>query len=225
MKSATKDRYSLFLLLSLLGFALLSPFLEDYRFGRFILAFSMYVMLVTATLQIHENRRFRLLAAILAVPSTLVSLAGLIHPDHKLLLANFVLLMIFFGIVSVALFAYLGQPGPVTNGRLYASASLYLMLGTFWFTLYTLTEEFHPGSFVQSGAAVSTVVQHSGLLYFSLITLTTVGYGDIIPVSPLARMFAAIEALTGVLYIAITLARLVASYQRTEMEQNEHSMK
>jgi voltage-gated potassium channel len=58
------------------------------------------------------------------------------------------------------------------------------------------------------------------LLYFSLVTLTTLGYGDLLPVTPFARIVAALEAVTGVLYIAITVARLVAAYQRTENERS-----
>lgn len=127
--------------------------------------------------------------------------------------------MAFLGFSSVALFTYLGQPGAITSGRVYASVSLYLMLATFWFALYNVIEAINPGSFVQTGAVTLTKVPRSGFLYFSLITLTTVGYGDIVPVSPVARMFAALEGATGVLYIAITVARLVAAYQRAESEQ------
>jgi voltage-gated potassium channel Kch len=65
-----------------------------------------------------------------------------------------------------------------------------------------------------------TRVPRATLLYFSLVTLTTLGYGDLLPVTPFARIVAALEAVTGVLYIAITVARLVAAYQRTENERS-----
>ena len=54
------------------------------------------------------------------------------------------------------------------------------------------------------------------LLYFSLATLTTLSFGDITPVHPVARTFAALESATGILYIAMTVARLVSGYQRAE---------
>jgi voltage-gated potassium channel Kch len=57
-------------------------------------------------------------------------------------------------------------------------------------------------------------------LYFSFVTLTTLGYGDIVPATPLARMLTVLEAATGVLYIAITVARLVAAYQRADRGEN-----
>ena len=91
--------------------------------------------------------------------------------------------------------------------------SNYLILGMFWFSVYNVIETIHAGSFVQMAPHLTNV--HGGtLLYFSLITLTTVGYGDVLPATPTARAFAALEGVSGVLYIAITVARLVAAYQR-----------
>ena len=58
--------------------------------------------------------------------------------------------------------------------------------------------------------------RRSLFLYFSMVTLTTLGYGDIVPLSPVARMVASLESAAGVLYIAITVARRVASYQKTD---------
>ena len=60
--------------------------------------------------------------------------------------------------------------------------------------------------------------RQSDLLYFSLVTLTTVGYGDVLPLSGEARMLAALEGVTGVLYIAITVAILVSGYRRTSFD-------
>jgi hypothetical protein len=89
------------------------------------------------------------------------------------------------------------------------------LLATFWFALFNLTEAIHPGSFA---LGASGRVSRSGFLYFSLITLTNVGYEDIVPVTPTARVFAALEGAACVFYIAITVARLVAAYQRAESE-------
>jgi voltage-gated potassium channel len=170
-------------------------------------------------LELHGKRTFRWLAISLAVPYMLAVLTGIFYPVHRLVIVDYALLMAFFGFSSVALFAYLGQPGAITSGRVYASVSLYLMLATFWFALYNVIEAIHPGSFVQTGAAPPATVPRPAFLYFSVITLTTIGYGDILPISPAARMFAALEGATGVLYIAITVARLVAGYQRAEIER------
>jgi len=69
---------------------------------------------------------------------------------------------------------------------------------------------------LETGFTTSHEVSRHSLLYLSLITLTTLGYGDIVPVTPPARLVAALEATTGVLYIAITVARLVSAYQKED---------
>ena len=219
MSAAINDRRSLYVLLSLLVFFVLNPFLQNNRLGEFFLVVLMYLTLIPSLLELHGKRTFRWLAISLAVPYMLAVLTGIFYPVHRLVIVDYALLMAFFGFSSVALFAYLGQPGAITSGRVYASVSLYLMLATFWFALYNVIEAIHPGSFVQTGAAPPATVPRPAFLYFSVITLTTIGYGDILPISPAARMFSALEGATGVLYIAITVARLVAGYQRAEIER------
>ena len=152
------------------------------------------------------KRTLRWLAIIVATPIVFIELIGVFYPSRSLLILDYALLAAFFGFSSVGLFAYLGKPGAISSGRIYASVSLYLMLATFWFALYNLMEAIYPASFVQTGAPATARIPRAALLYFSLITLTTVGYGDIVPVTPAARVFAALEGAAGVLYIAITVA-------------------
>jgi Ion channel len=220
MSVSINDRRSLYLLLSILLLILLSPLLGTHQLGEFILLISMFVTLITAILELHGKRTLRWQAFIVAVPVVLIEVADFFYPSRALMILDYALLMAFFGFASVGLFAYLGKPGAITSGRIYASVSLYLMLAMFWFALYNLTEAIYPASFAQTGAVASTRVPRSAFLYFSLITLTTVGYGDILPISPTARVFAALEGAAGVLYIAITVARLVAAYQTAEKESH-----
>jgi hypothetical protein len=218
MSDPIDDRRSLFLLLSLLLIILLSPFLESHRPGEFFLLIALFATLTIAVLELHGKRTLRWLAIIVATPIVLIELVGIFYPSRSLMILDYSLLMAFFGFSSVGLFAYLGKPGAISSGRIYASVSLYLMLATFWFALYNLMEAIYPASFVQAGAPATARIPRAALLYFSLITLTTVGYGDIVPVTPAARVFAALEGAAGVLYIAITVARLVAAYQSAARE-------
>jgi voltage-gated potassium channel Kch len=217
MSAATNDRRALYLLSSLVLMILLSPFLGTHRLGEVILVISLFVALITAILELHGKRTFRWLAIAVAVPVVLTEFAGFFYSSHALMILDYALLMAFFGFASVGLFTYLGKPGAIT--RIYASVSLYLMLAMFWFALYNLTESIYPESFAQAGALSSARVPRPAFLYFSLITLTTVGYGDVVPVTPAARVFAALEGVAGVMYVAITVARLVAAYQSAERNQ------
>ena len=101
------------------------------------------------------------------------------------------------------------------RAKLDACLGLYLILAMFYYAVFNLMQEIHPGSFVEVAPTAIPASRHS-LLYFSLASLTTVGYGDVLAVSRPARMIAALEAVTGVFYIAITVARLVAGYQQED---------
>jgi hypothetical protein len=85
------------------------------------------------------------------------------------------------------------------------------LLGLLWAALYLAIDAFSPGS-IQVGSHPAD--RQTELLYFSLITLCTIGYGDIVPLSGEARILAALEGVTGVLYIAITVALLVSRFRR-----------
>lgn len=80
-----------------------------------------------------------------------------------------------------------------------------------WFSLYRTIEVFYPGSISHASGSMN----HEGeLLYFSLVTLTTIGYGDVVPLGGEIRMLAVLEGMAGVLYTAITVALLVSAYKR-----------
>ena len=219
MKASTQDRHSLFLLLSLLFFLVLVHPLDEYgRIGEPVVLALFSMILIAAAFELSDQQALRRVAVPLVACVILVRFGAHFYPTMRpLIIASHVLSTVFFGFMSVALFAYLGRPGVISSGRLYASVSLYLILGIFWFSVYSLIETIHAGSFVLM-APQATNVSRAALLYFSLITLTTVGYGDVLPATPTARGFAALEGVSGVLYLAITVARLVAAYQSLSNE-------
>jgi hypothetical protein len=98
----------------------------------------------------------------------------------------------------------------ITQAHLYTAINIYLLLGLLWATLYLAIDTFHPGS-IQIGSRPPE--RETNLLYFSLITLSTIGYGDIVPLNGEAQILAALEGVTGVLYIAITVALLVSRFR------------
>jgi len=213
MGTTNRDRYSLLLLLSLIAFIVLSAFVAgNHGLEDGVLVLSMYVILLAATLELPRKGNWRWLGAVLAGISMFIMLVHLFRPLPIILVATWLFLALFLGFVSVALFSYLGLPGPVTRGRIYGLVNLYILLGLFYFAIFNFIETMQPGSFRETGLPASVGISRHSLLYLSLVTLTTLGYGDIFPVSQPARTMAALEAATGVLYIAITVARLVAAY-------------
>ena len=113
-------------------------------------------------------------------------------------------LLLMAGVVTRKVF----QEGPITFYRIQGAVAVYLLLGVAWARAYALVEMLRPGAF-QLGVATGG---HLGakLTYYSFITLTSVGYGDIAAVHPYARSLSMMEALVGQLFPAILIARLVA---------------
>jgi hypothetical protein len=218
MRYLSQEQRSIFLLLFILLFIILTPFLEGSPEGELILVINMYLTLVAATLELKEKRALFWSAMPIAATSMILMLTHYVHRTRALAIANSIVLAAFLALVSVSLFAYLGRRGQITTGRLYVSVSLYFLLGMEWFALYSLLDAMQPGSFAEAGVTLMGRIPASKILYFSLATLTTLGYGDIVAARPSARMLATLEAAAGVLYIAITVARLVASYQTISRE-------
>jgi hypothetical protein len=218
MRYLTQEQRSVVLLVFLLLFIILTPLLEGKPGGELILVVNMYLTLVAATMELKERQVLFFSAIPIAAASMLLLLLHYFHRTRALSIANSSALALFLALVSVSLFAYLGRSGQITSGRIYVSVSLYLLLAMEWYALYSLLDAIQPGSFAEAGVTLVGRVAPSKILYFSLATLTTLGYGDIVAVRPTARMTAALEAAAGVLYIAITVARLVASYQTKNRE-------
>ena len=121
----------------------------------------------------------------------------------------------FFALTAARLFSYLHNSPSISRADLNTAVSIYLLLAYTWAALYAAMVILYPGSF-QLG--MNATDRQSDLIYFSLVTLSTVGYGDIVPLTGEARMLAALEGVTGVLYIAITVAILVSGYRPTSSD-------
>jgi ion channel len=141
----------------------------------------------------------------------MLSVADTLFPRRTLAGFKWGILTAFFGLTAAGLFNYLKNSRFISDAHLYTAVSIYLLIGMQWFALYSAIDVFRPGSFLHS-ASVATDRQ-TELLYFSLVTLSTIGYGDIVPLHGEVRMLAALEGITGVLYIAITVALLVSAYK------------
>jgi hypothetical protein len=110
-------------------------------------------------------------------------------------------------VVCWVLLAQIFRSGIVTSARVQGAVAVYLLLGVGWAHAYEISNRLRPGSF-QSTVGISTSVVE--WYYYSFATLTTLGYGDIVPIKPLSRSLAIGEALAGQLYLTVLIARLVA---------------
>src|SRR5208337_5313461 len=138
MNSETHDRHSLVLLISLLFFLVLSAFVRDDWISEVVLVLAMYAILIVAILKICATRILPWPALLLTASSFLVTLTCVFQPTHTLRTANWMLLSIFFGYISVAFFSFLEQSGPVNRAKLDACLGLYLILAMFYYAIFNL---------------------------------------------------------------------------------------
>lgn len=103
----------------------------------------------------------------------------------------------------------------VSAEHLYAALSAYLLAGVFFGVFYLVIEQAWPGSFVGTGAREARGhFSPASAIYFSFVTQATLGYGDVVPASAVARGVAVVQAVAGQLYLAVMVARLVSLYVR-----------
>lgn len=159
-----------------------------------------------------SNRRWVILFLCIAVPSLVVGTVNSAMPEigglfmaRELLLLGLQVLLIW-AVIRYSLFCQMAA----NLDRIIAGICGYLIIGLMWENLYGMVEHLRPGSFLFSdGGAV--VNDGGSFLYFSLVTLSTLGYGDITPTAALPRTLAALEAVMGTLYLAVFVASLVSS--------------
>ena len=120
----------------------------------------------------------------------------------------------FFALLAGFITARVFRAGSINIFRIYGAIAVYLVLGILWGEIYVLLYLLEPASFYFDPATQFGEPPISELVYFSFSTLTTLGLGDIIPVHPVARSMATLEALVGQIYPAVLLARLVTLYRK-----------
>ncbi|WP_186277398.1 potassium channel family protein [Vibrio parahaemolyticus] len=109
--------------------------------------------------------------------------------------------------------------GHVNSNKVIGSVALFLLLGLMWAIAYLILLEFSPEAFTGM-EAISWGQNFSNAAYFSFVTLTTLGYGDISPLTPLAQVVVYLEAITGVFYMAIVVSSLVSSNIDHQVNKN-----
>jgi voltage-gated potassium channel len=189
------------------------PFIDEVVYGILIESVLITLVLFSAVLAIGGRRRTLVLASVLVIPALAGKWVNYFRPDlvpPEIFLAAAVL---FTGYVVLHLFGFILRAPRVTMEVLCTAAANYLMLGLLWSFGYSLVAGVNPDAFVVNyGAASGHMLNGENSMYFSFATLCTVGYGDIVPVSNAARMLAVLEAIVGMFYMTMLIARLVALY-------------
>jgi hypothetical protein len=198
-----------FLLIAILLFLLGRPFLDGrIRLSTLITLF-FTIILISGVYAVCEKRRSFYGIIAFAILAFIFSWMGdLLQPKpFEYLGETFGFLFLLSTVVAIL--AYLFKEKEVTADVIIGSVCGYFLLGLMWAFVYSLLEDACPGSFAHGGGKLEMT---SDFTYFSFVTLTTLGYGDMVPVTNQAKSLAVVEAVTGQLYVAIIIARLMGIY-------------
>lgn len=195
-----------FLLVALVTLIVVYPLIQ----GLLVLNVLLTAVLLTAFYAVSRHRRQRVVALLLGVPWCIVLWVDQWGPDHvALAVVGPALGALFFGYVTQVLLRHVIRADRVDADMIYGAIAGYLLLGLVWAMLYAVVEALYPGSFGRT-ATGDDLRPWSDLLYYSYVTLTTLGYGDVLPLNTRVRSLAVLEAVAGVFYVAVLVARLVS---------------
>lgn len=209
-----RHRYS-FLLLTLLFLLVAHPLGQTLGLGRWLYNLLATLVFFAAFFPLFQRRNQGWVALVLGVPTLVAIWAGYFFSGLALPLAlSFhITAACFLGFTAVTILLAIYETRAVTGDRIMGAFSGYLLLGLVFGHVYSILEWTAPGSFrVPAEPAVQRIETEqrlSMLTYFSFATLTTVGYGDIIPATSAARHLAIVEAVSGQFYLAVVMAVLI----------------
>jgi hypothetical protein len=186
--------------------------------GRLMIMTGATLFMLAAMLVVSGKRGTRLFAVCLLAPSLLVEAGVLFLWPTELIYLHFGLRILFVAFIIGAILYEIFSPGEITFDTVCSSLCVYLLLGVVWESVYALMETAVPGSIVSATRTEADtprpgmspeVAMIFRMRYFSFTTLTSVGYGDIVPGTNLARMCAITQALVGQMYLLVMVSRLV----------------
>ncbi len=180
-----------------------------------VIEYSSIALLLLSLLSLRRNFTWvKWLAIIVGLLLTIVVLGSV--TEHELIKYAYLGLLLTFMVAVAWLVA--GEvlfTGSVDLNKIIGAVALYLLIGFIWSLLYTILLEFSPNALtgVEAGPWYDNMPITT---YFSFVTLTTLGYGDISPATPLAEVFVILEAVLGMFYLAVIVASLVGSLRRKD---------
>ncbi|MCH7829661.1 MAG: hypothetical protein IIB75_03735 [Proteobacteria bacterium] len=201
------------LLMALIVFLLGVPIADDFDLGGKVVAraFAFSTLLGIGVLSLQGGGMLFKLAMVFVIAGIVFNVFATLTYSPWPIVVSFTSIMGFLLIAIFFTFQKIARDTEISVNRIIGAISIYLLLGVLWAVAYTLVEIGSPGSITGLDVSASSPWD-SDWLYFSFVTMTTLGYGDIVPVSAIAKVLAYMQAVFGQFYIAILVAGLVSAY-------------
>lgn len=208
----------LIFLSSLISMLVLFPLMhEELYFSNYtILEAFLTIILLMSVYLFNENRSTFLVLLLLVLITISTIWFNYSLGSNKLTLMSLMLEIIYLTITSYLLLKHVLSYRRISADKIYGAISCYILIGLIWALIYTYIELKNPNSFSFSEELLATFdhelsypLYFAYFIYYSFVTISTLGYGDITPLSHTARVFSFLEAIIGQLYVAILISRLV----------------
>ena len=227
-----RNKFTYLLIILLLNIlflpALISFRLEEFPHIGLILSSAAFTLLMLFAIVFTSHNRFIIIIAIAIILPNLFLIwlkIGVEQVEWHILLRN-ILDVAFLGLVAVLIIKYIFSTNRITFDYINAALCVYLILGLLWVSLYDIAEIIEPGSFVLPNDGLTNFDGHENRgdvvirkVYFSFVTLLTLGYGDVSPINSIARLLAIIEALIGQIFLVVLVARLVGIHVAQSLDK------
>jgi voltage-gated potassium channel Kch len=212
MKKLIRKNHFFWLTAALVGMLLTGAFTSEFpeSVSFSILEYSSIILLLLSLISLREDRPWRKGLLILIGIMVLATIARNVSDYQNFNFVYMFLLLTFFVSAAWLVGKKVLLTGYVDLNIITGSVALYLILGFIWAILYTFLIQLSPEA-IRGVEPENWIYSLSTMTYFSFVTLTTLGYGDISPVTPIAKVLVILEAVTGMFYFAIIVASLIGA--------------
>jgi hypothetical protein len=208
-----KSRF-IYIIFAIVLVLLVSPFLRPIGlFGHLFNTLLIAMIPLSSGFALTGDKKTAIVILLIAAPFVILDGLNYFSPHRLLIIVAFSFATFLYFYIAILLTKRLLAIRVVTADLIYCAISIYLLIGVGWGGVYTIVEVISPGSF-------SGTPESGDLLYFSFVTLTTVGYGDVLPLSTLGKRLAMLEAAMGSIYMAVIVAMIVGRYMSMHLESD-----
>ena len=189
------------------------PYLDKPGLPSALFRLLSAIAFVAAVYAVSKKRAQWITALILACLAGSLNTIFAIHPDPTLAVPTLISTILFLGFTLVSLLRDVLRTRSVTLDTIYGAVTVYLLIAFLWGVSYLLLENLQPGALaLNSTWHPNHKIDWNDCMFFSFVTLTSVGYGDMVPLTPQARSLSILEGVSGIMYVAVLIARLVGLY-------------
>ena len=204
------QRRFLILLVLIMSLLVLTPFLDDFVETRILMDAFLTAIFFAIIFAVKSQRSHVIIASFLALPLIISTWSFYFVELTSIGLLTRIFGALFLGYAVINILRIVVQSEEVTKETIYAAIVAYMLMALMWAFLYMILELLAPGSFSfpEKGFRAETM----RFKYFSLVTITTLGYGDITPLTNKASALVLVEALVGQIYLVVLVAWLVGMH-------------